>query len=241
MNAVLVLVDLSNTTVFRGVHRPNPAILGARLDEYLTSLGDRVQLAVVQQFCDLYFRLYDGWFDVTGAGTELYSMLRRHIGDAYPTRRRFYRMFVEIADAPLAARGDRLIHTFREQRGLTRHHIGLMPDSPVDCSLPGMCAVSQLRSWIKGKCPVDSCPVNTDQVSYFRHQKLVDTALVADIVWGASQGRTIVVVSDDEDVIPGLLTARSYGRLITWACRSAKPREPYATIIARRGVEYLAC
>src|SRR5262249_13327947 len=106
---------------------------------------------------------------------------------------------------------------------------------------PGSCAIAQLRSWIKGRCPAAQCPVASQEAAHFRQQKLVDTALVADVVWGASQGRTIVVVSDDEDVIPGLLTARSYGSTVAWACRADRPREPYATLIARRGVEYLAC
>lgn len=234
-----MLADVANSPTFRGVHRPNPAIVGARLDAYLTIVAERVQTSLGVSFCDFHFRLYDGWFDETGYGTELYHLVRRHIHVAYPTRKKTYRVFVEIAEAPLACPRDRLLHTFREQSGLTRHHIGVVSDLPSACFDRVHCGIVQLRSWIRGSCPVHQCEVPTSHAAYFRQQKLVDTTLVADLVWGASQGNTIVAVSDDEDLVPGLITARAYGAPVSWACRTERPRAAYASILSSNRVEYI--
>jgi hypothetical protein len=241
MERVLVLIDLSNTTVFRGVHRPNPALIGARLDEFLTGVVDRAYSVWTRTFREFVFRLYDGWFDGTGTGTQLYELLRFHLRSAYPTRKRLYRVFVELAEAPLASRDGRLLDTFRQYPGLTRHHIAVVADPPVACHSPAACGIAHLRSWIRGNCPVGDCSVASTDAAHFRQQKLIDACLVADAIWGASQGQEIVVVTDDEDVIPGLITARWFGSPITWACRSTRPRSPYDALITRHGIGYLPC
>lgn len=236
-----MLVDLANTNVFRGVYRPNPPIIGARLDDFIRSVAEKTKDLLGRRLTNLNIRLYDGWFDESGQGTELYEMVRKHLRESYPTRRRDYRLFVEIADTPLAARSHRLIHTFRQQAGLTRHHIGVMASAPTGCSEPRACSVFSLKSWVKGTCGVEGCAITTEEVAYFRQQKLVDTALVADTVWLGSQRLALLVVSDDEDVIPGLVTARAYGASVGWACQSARPREPYAGILASQGIGYVQC
>src|SRR5438552_2777664 len=142
MERVDVLVDLSNTSIFRGVHRPNPSIIGARLDEFLVSIAERTRPLVEYRFCEFYFRLYDGWFDAVGSGTDLYGMVRSHIRDAYPTRQRQYRLFVKVADALLAVSEDRLLHTYREERGLGRHHIAIVVEPPLTCVAPESCAIA---------------------------------------------------------------------------------------------------
>ncbi|MGD0013096.1 MAG: hypothetical protein ABSD56_01535 [Bryobacteraceae bacterium] len=236
-----MLVDLANTTVFRRVHNPNPAIIGARLDEFLSTIGERAQTFAQAEFCDVRFRLYDGWFDAEGNGTQLYRMVRQHIREAYPTRRRTFRAFVDVAEGPLAATGERLLDTFRIQGGLTRHHISVVAEPPAACALPRECPLAALRSWVKGRCPVPTCSVQSEEAASFHQQKLVDTALVADLVWGGSQGTKVLVVSDDEDVLPGLITARAFGATVGWTCRSDRPRGVYAPLIARHGIEYFVC
>lgn len=241
MAEILVLVDLANTPVFRSVHNPNPSVVGARLDEFLSTIAERAQMFAQARFCDFRFRLYDGWFGMDGRGTELYRMVRQHIRDSYPTRRRSFRLYVDLAEALLAAKEERLVNTFRVQAGLTRHQISVVAESPVTCARPSECALQALRSWVKGRCAVATCPVTSEEAACFRQQKLVNTALVADLVWGSSQGAKILVVSDDEDVLPGLITARAFGATVGWTGRSERPREVYAPLIARHGIEYLPC
>lgn len=241
MNSVLVLVDLANSSVFRGVHNPNPPLVGGRLDDYITSLADKLEEFVAGNFPEFRVRLYDGWFDAQGYGSDLYRMVRAHVRGSYPTRKRRYRLFVDLAEAPLAVPGERLIDTYRVQSGLTRYHVAVMDTAPAACAIPEECAVVPLRSWIKGRCPVRPCPVTVDDAAVFRQQKLVDTAIVADLVWSGSQGGRVIVASDDEDIIPGLLAARAFGIDVGWASRFEKPREPYAGVIARHGIGYIAC
>ncbi len=241
MEEVLILIDLANTTVFRGVHKPNPHVIGARLETFLGTLLQRAQVFAEERFCEFRIRLYDGWFDENGQGTELHGLIRQHLRGAYPIRRRGYRLFVDQAEAPIAANEERILHTFRVQAGLTRYHLSIVTDSPSACANRSHCGINSLRSWAKGQCPVPNCPIMVVDTAHYRQQKLVDTALVADLVWAASRRRKILVVSDDEDVLPGLITARAFGSKIGWVCRSDHPRPPYAIAIARQQIEYVKC
>lgn len=241
MAELVVLIDLANTTVFRGINRPNPRVIGARLDTFLGSLVEKAQAFVEERFCEFRFRLYDGWFDENGQGTELHGLIRQHLRGAYPIRRRGYRLFVDLAEAPIAAKEEKIIHTFRVQAGLSRYHLSVVADSPPECADRGHCGIGLLRSWVKGRCPVQNCRVAVTDAAHYRQQKLVDTALVADLLWAASQRAKILVVSDDEDVLPGLITARAFGATVGWVCRSERPREPYAIAITRQGIEYVTC
>ena len=79
------------------------------------------------------------------------------------------------------------------------------------------------------------------EAARYREQKLVDTTLVTDAAWTGSQGTSVVIVSDDEDVIPGLVTARAFGVDVAWACRAPRPREPYRLLILNNQIEYIPC
>ncbi len=238
---ITVLVDLSNTTVHRGVYRPNRAIIGGRLDLLVRRTAELI-VAGRGSFQELTFRLYDGWYDETGTGTDLYGMLRSHLREDYPTRQRNFRVFVEIAEALAASPEDRLAETSREQRGIDRYPVSVESITPATCSNPTSCSVSVLRGWLKGACPhLSGCSVRSKDIASFRYQKLVDTSLVADAVWLATRRQSIAIVSDDEDVIPGLLTARSLGSDVTWVGTTAKPRPPYMDILVKHGVGYIQC
>jgi len=239
MAEVVVLIDLANTNVFRGVHKPNPPVIGARLEPFLGGLLEKAQAFAEERFSEFRFRLYDGWFDENGRGTELHGLVRQHLRSVYPIRRRGYRLFVDQAEAPIAASEEKIIHTFRVQSGLSRYHLAVTTESPVGCVNRAHCGIGLLRSWVKGLCPIQDCPIIVTDAVHYRQQKLVDTALVADLLWAASQKSKVLVVSDDEDVLPGLITARAFGAAVGWVCRSARPREPYAITIARQGIEYI--
>jgi hypothetical protein len=241
MNPIVVLIDLANTGVLRGIHRPNPEIIGARLDSFLSSLTEKVHLGLERDFSEFHVRLYDGWFAEDGRATDLHNMIRTHPRSIYPTRRRNYRIVVEVADAPMAAKGDRLLNTFRVRPGLGPRHVTLTAEPVAGCLKPNECAIAGLRTWINGNCSQLGCRVSTAEAACFREQKLVDTALVSDAVWIGSQGKYLVVVSDDEDVIPGLITARAYGTGVAWANRSERPRDPYTLLITKHRISHIPC
>ena len=234
-----MLIDLANTTVFRGIPRLNPPVVAARLDAFLESLVTKARAFAGERFFDFRFRLYDGWFDKNGQGTELHGLVRQHLREAYPTRRRGYRLFVDQAESPLAASEEKIVHTFRVQAGLSRYHLSVVAGSPAGCASSAHCGIGWLRSWVKGRCPIHNCPITVTDAAYYRQQKLVDTALVSDLLWAASRRSKLLVVSDDEDVLPGLITARAFGATVGWVCRSGLPREPYAITIARQQIECL--
>lgn len=241
MNELAVLIDLANTMVFRGVHRPNRDIVGARLDRVLHPVAETVAVRVPTPVDNIRFRLYDGWFDEDGYGTELHGLVRAHLRN-YPTKLRSYRLFVSIAEGPAALPSGRLVHTYRKEKGFCRYPVNLRPERPEACASPSSCPLRVLHGWFQGGCPLEAgCEVTAEDIATYDHQKLVDSTLVADAVWYAAQGFGVAVLSEDEDVIPGLLTARAFGNFVAWLCRSGRARTPYDQIIATSGVECLAC
>lgn len=241
MSQAWVLVDLANTNVFRSVYRPNPPLIAQRLKDFIMPLAESTMTFLPSGFWELWFRLYDGWFDPEGVVTSVHEMIRSHIRDDYPTRRRGYRVFVELAVSALAAREDRLVGTFREEEGLGPYRVSVLRQPPAGCYAPGSCSVSHFRSWVKGHCPAHNCTMLTGDVASFRRQKMVDTTLVADAVWAASKGGPIIIASDDEDVIPGLVTAKAFGGHVAWASATGTPRSQYAQLIATNRIMLIIC
>ena len=120
MVSLVVLADLANVSVYRRLYRPNPPILRQRLRSFLHKLVDRLRSSSAQ-LAEFRIRLYDGWFDEQGNGTELHGMLKRIVYEDYPTRFRRARVFVELAIAPAAY--PRLL-----LRGTCRVVPGISPD-----------------------------------------------------------------------------------------------------------------
>jgi hypothetical protein len=66
-----------------------------------------------------------------------------------------------------------------------------------------------------GGCSTPGCGVGVSEVLFRAEQKLVDTMLVADLIYFATQNRDrLVVVSSDDDVWPGIHTAVIHGAKI---------------------------
>lgn len=208
------------------------------MDRLVTALGD----VTSGQLTEFNLRLYDGWFDGSGIGTDLFEMLRIHLRTAYPVRFRRARVFVQAAAELVAAPGQTIVDTARTGTGLTRYHLSIAQPPYASCTAPpGDCLAWHLRSWLKGRCPHESgCPVTPDDVLSYRYQKLVDTSLVADAVFLASNGNSVAVVSDDEDVIPGIITAASFGNRAFWVS-SKVPRAPYELPLRRSGAMHIVC
>jgi hypothetical protein len=80
-----------------------------------------------------------------------------------------------------------------------------------------------------------------EEVADFTFQKLVDAMLVADAVGLAVSKESIAVISEDEDILPGLITARCFGAQVMWLGHSAAPREPYLQMINKHRIAYAQC
>lgn len=243
MTTLSVLVDLANTTVLRGLTRPNPPLVGDRIDGLIERVAEALATRAGAGFLEYRFRFYDGWFDAESVPTPVHRLVRPHLTSAYPTRGRESRILAEVAEGPLGCRPLRLPHTHRVEAGLPRISLLLSEESPANCRAFEECALPDLRVWLKGRCPraTANCEVRLNEIVSHRRQKLVDTLIVADLVWLATQGTPVAVVSDDEDVIPGLLVAGNCGVPVFWLCRDGSPRPAYRTAFAGSGVECLEC
>ena len=237
-----VLVDLSNSGAFRGVARLNPPTVADRLDEIV----ERTATSLFDAFggpLELRFRLYHGWFDADGRGTDLHNLARPHVSRAFPTLLRAHRIFVELALGPAGIVGQVLSHTYRQDPGLPPASLVIADEPPLACSHQATCGVPRLRTWLRGRCPEaePACPVRLTEVVTCRRQKLVDTALVADLVWLAAKGYDVAMLSDDEDVVPGLLAASTFPITVSWLCRTGSPRPTYSPVIALQRIRCLEC
>jgi len=204
--------------------------------------SDRILAELPATLHEMRFRLYDGWYDGDGAETDLHGMVKGHVQRTYPTLRRRVRLFAEIAESAVVSPDDCFVDTYRRQRGLSRYAVSVSRTPAPACAAPLACAVDQLRAWFKGACPhLSGCQVTSQDVASFAYQKLVDTTLVADAIWLASQKHTIAVVSEDEDVLPGLITARFYGMSVFWLGHTVAPRAPYTHMIYKHKIQYVQC
>lgn len=154
------------------------------------------------------FRLYGGWFEsVSGDPTNLHNMVVQCI-TRHPRQLSGQRLNFEVAYAPLF-RGDmRFEATLRTEAW--RQPEGRVNDLASCMRAPGMprCqAVHTLNCWMRGKCPESDCPGRLRDVATRRGQKVVDTLVVADAVIAGVSGLydKIVILSADEDLLPGLL------------------------------------
>jgi hypothetical protein len=237
------LVDVANALSLSRIARPNPPLLASRLDEAVASMTAALADLSPPGVVDFRVRLYDGWFDEDGKETPIIEMIAPHVRSEYPRRSGRQRVFVELAGATLALPSTRLIHTYRRGRGFGRYPITVVEGRPRGCAEPASCSLEDLRSWVRrGKCPRNpTCAVPAENVASFQHQKLVDAMIVADAVWAAANSSVVAIFSDDEDVIPGLLTAASYESRVVWLTRGGRPRPQYALALKLAKVECREC
>lgn len=236
MHKVHVLVDLANNDQMRSMHRPNPALIATELDSLLAAAADSLRALLPQGVLELRFRLYDGWFDEAGDGTDLHAMARPHISKTYPTLRKSLRFFASIAEAPLAS-VTRLPHTMRAASGLPRARVRIESSPPHGCTAIHQCAALSLRHWLrKGCCPQPNCSAEAKEFARWNEQKMVDTTLVADMVLLAAKREDVAVVSDDEDMVPGLITAASFGGAVYWVCKSGAPRAALRNVFSTTSI-----
>lgn len=192
---------------------------------------------------ELSVRLYGGWYaDGDGRETDAANMLARILRNI-GRRERTTRFAFELARQPLAT-STPLYATLRLTPWSGKNlRFRELPDCHL---LPSSCAaIATLKSWARrGKCPQDGCSVHTKDFVFQLGQKMVDTLMVADVVFSAhKESVPIAVVSMDDDMVPGLLTAAEVLRptdffLLRFGRRHPSPYDPLLESVGVTIVDY---
>jgi hypothetical protein len=192
-------------------------------------------------FLELRVRLYGGWATMRqGENTEIGDMVAQAIDrHGYSTRGRRTRLFLEMAESVLAVPDEILIGTFRSSRW--RGEALRFAAQPGDCAeSPNACSLLAIFSeWSRGRCPRrPACSVQANDIVRVDAQKLVDTMLVADTISGAAyHGAHVLTVSMDDDIVPGVLSARALGGQVSVLRFGRVDPSAYDPILLRHGVE----
>ena len=151
----------------------------------------------------------------------------------YPTRFGRVRVFVTIADSLLAVAEEPLPLTVREKGGFGPFQLHWPARA---CQVQtGRCGLHELDAWRKGRCPnYQVCGLRHDNVVVSRRQKLVDSMIVADTIHAATTEDWVAVVSNDDDMVPGVLTASAHSRKIALLRFGRRQPSPYDAILASR-------
>ena len=168
----------------------------------------------------LSVRFYGGWYAKSGlskAGQDLAAELRGSFPTSIlvGTRRAIvrFRVSADLARSLLLDPMHDLLHTLRRAFPPI-HNISSVPFR--GCTRPNTCPLAGIEPLVRsGVCPDSSCDTRLSAVfPRGKQQKLVDTMLVADLIYlaAASAGSpTLVVVSSDDDLWPGIRTALHFG------------------------------
>ena len=161
-------------------------------------------------------RLYGGWFNrhiLSHKAQQLLPTIRREFPrpvtvQGAPTGALVH---VELAMALEASPRKYLTHTYRARRLPDNIHCASLPFD--GCAQLGACEIAGISALMRDKqCPTRGCSVALENVLNRPEQKLVDCMMTADVVH-LSQHSTdaIVVISDDDDLWPGIHLALSNG------------------------------
>lgn len=243
-SVVYALVDYDNQRPpsFGGRSRPGRSPNLRDHEDYLAKLVQgllRFRGQLEEEFVELRIRLYGGWSGMpSGERTETGDMVAtalRRVGTS--SRLRATRIRVELAECLLLAPEQPIHGTFRSMRW--RGEALRVSDHPLHCAeAPSRCAaIEGLYRWARGRCPRNpECRVLSEDAVISQGQKLVDSMLVADTIAATHVSKHVVAVSMDDDMIPGLLSARQLGAIVTVLRFGRRDPSTYDAILARYGV-----
>jgi uncharacterized LabA/DUF88 family protein len=217
------LADLFNLQLWPPGQDPTYADLRSGLEELvgatIAALGDaRIFPGEVT------FRLYGGWHgELPESGKHILALTSAVIRQ-FP-RRVGVRVRMQIADSPIWNQSLKMIDSVRQVP--LRPPGGKIINHPL-CAKPADCTVHQLRSWWNGRCPEGTCAVRIGDLGFMYRQKMVDTLLTADAITLAREelSDALVIVSDDDDMLPAILAVSSL-RFRTLLLRRRERRDTY--------------
>jgi hypothetical protein len=176
-------------------------------------IADAIGYSILNGRPRLRLRLYGGWFEGTTITRRAQSLLGQIAGfpmtvtvTAGSTSHSLIAA-AEMAVGLLPEPRVYLTHTLRRRVGSG----GVSCSAPpiTNCALPATCPLHATHTFLlSSQCPVASCAVTTDTALSKWEQKLVDTLLVADLLYLAhTDPEPLAIVSTDDDMWPGIRLA----------------------------------
>jgi hypothetical protein len=201
------LIDYDN--IPDHIARQGPLYLADRLFELVRShLFDDTRLEM---------KLYGGWYEADRLTRKAQDLVAQLASFPYPvwikerTPPQLLRITARLAHS-LEALPKKLIHSTYRQRPPARR---FSCDNPLTSGCTASrCPLVAMADFVNNKqCPESGCGVTPRTL--FRatgEQKLVDTMLVADAIHLSHRGdQALVIVTSDDDVWPGIISARVVG------------------------------
>ncbi len=208
---MVIIVDYDNLPT--GLRSKGPRTIAERLCERLLPL-------MSPDVENIILKLYGGWYLESGL-TQSAQQLHSAIYDDFPffctlPSLSFKRLLVtaSLSHSLEINPKQTLPNTYR-QRSRKRRGRWDTPTS-VGCT-DQVCPLSNVIDRLqKDVCWADGCSVKpSDLVSPEPEQKMVDTMMVADIIYIANRGdETVAVVTSDDDVWPGIISAMITGTTV---------------------------
>jgi hypothetical protein len=224
-----ILVDYDNIPDL--IRRNGPRYVADRLCAAL----QRVAIDVLLEDRRLDLRFYGGWY----AGRTLSALgqlLAADLQASFPFVLRFNPDNPDSAITVAGALAHSLIivpkhtlyATFRQRPGLGK--VVCADPSTLGCADPICPFRAVVTFFSSNRCSQNTCQVNVSAlVSPRGEQKLVDTMLVADLIYLSHSGEsTATVVTSDDDVWPGVISAMQLGtRVIHITTKHHERHPPY--------------
>lgn len=197
-----VLVDYDNV---------GDSLRRGKLVDLADKILDRIPKQHLLDATNVNFRLYGGW-DKGGNLTMSAQRLAAQLRSSFPKIWNLpnpIKVAMDLAQATEAFPQKPLSNTFRSESVRT---ISFLQPTKTTCR-NSSCPIEPLYEFFRDKqCPVNQCSATPENLGSHETQKMVDTMMVADLIYLASKGaKSICLVSSDDDLWPGILGALGSG------------------------------
>lgn len=232
MTFAYCLADFHNLRMSPHGRPLNPADVRDGIFE-LASAVHAAGLEVGYAISDLTIRFYGGWHEEGVGPTQHLRVLTAAIR-SFP-RRLGGRIRIQVADATVSLPHLRFTETVRPAPPPSRFR---PPQIHEFCVRGHDCRANDLIRWLDGSCPEPGCRVPLTRILVRRQQKMVDTLMTADAVHLAHSGEAdlLIVASDDDDLLPALLSAGASGTAVVSLFRRQPHKVRYGFLLHEAGV-----
>jgi hypothetical protein len=207
---VLILVDYDNIPEIersRGALNVVDRVIN-RLDEKGMISWDRLD-----------FKFYGGWYldkSLTFAAQRLVAELSSKFPHPYKLNGSAHSSVIVSAQLAhsLEIHPKRELHSTFRLRATPAKKLRCKTPTEIGCKTPAECPMAAMQALFDtGNCPVSGCTHNLEDFFPRKgEQKLVDSMMVADLIYAAMRkDEAVAVVSSDDDLWPGIISAMVLG------------------------------
>lgn len=219
---MVILVDYNNIPVTLRRKGINYIV-----DKIVRSLD----FSILQEIHRVLIRIYDGWYflnKLTRTAQELTVKIQTDFPKPFIViegpNKHVVTVNVELAYSLAIEPSRHFWHTYRP-RGLPPNLVCKHPTS-IGCKNSD-CPVQVVYDFFSnGSCPNPSCAIKPKDILYKAEQKLVDTMITADLSYYATNNPYICVVTSDDDLWPGIISALMRGARIMHIHTHSKRNTP---------------